>query len=107
MIIVMKAGALQTESAHIIEELKNKGLQPMPLFGVERTVIAVIGEERDINIGHLEALPGVEKVMRVVQPYKLVSIETKKEPTIINVNGIKIGSKETLAMIAGPCAVES
>ncbi|MDD3861815.1 MAG: 3-deoxy-7-phosphoheptulonate synthase, partial [Candidatus Gracilibacteria bacterium] len=42
-----------------------------------------------------------------VQPYKLVSIETKKEPTIINVNGIKIGSKETLAMIAGPCAVES
>ncbi|MFA7685649.1 MAG: 3-deoxy-7-phosphoheptulonate synthase [Candidatus Gracilibacteria bacterium] len=107
MIIVMKAGAPQTQSAHIIEELKAKGLQPVPLFGVERTVIAVIGEERDINIGHLESLPGVEKVMRVVQPYKLVSIETKKEPTIIEVNGVKIGSKEQLAAIAGPCAVES
>jgi 3-deoxy-7-phosphoheptulonate synthase len=107
MIIVMKAKAPQTEAAHIIEELKSKGLQPVPLFGVERTVIAVIGEERDINIGHLEALPGVEKVMRVVQPYKLVSIETKKEPTIIDVNGVKIGSKTQLAAMAGPCAVES
>jgi 3-deoxy-7-phosphoheptulonate synthase len=106
MIIVMKAGAPQTQSATIIEELKAKGLQPVPLFGVERTVIAVIGEERDINVGHLEALPGVEKVMRVVQPFKLVSIETKKEPTIIDVNGVKIGSKQ-LAAIAGPCAVES
>lgn len=106
MIIVMKAGAPQTQAAQIMEELKSKGLQPVPLYGVERTVIAVIGEERDLNMGHLESLPGVEKVMRVVQPFKLVSIETKKEPTVINVNGVKIGSKQ-LAAIAGPCAVES
>ena len=106
MIIVMKAGAPQTQAASIIEELKSKGLQPVPLYGVERTVIAIIGEERDINLGHLESLPGVEKVMRVVQPFKLVSRETKKEPTIINVNGVKIGSNQ-LAAMAGPCAVES
>ena len=106
MIIVMKAGAPQSESAHIMEELKSKGLQPVPLYGVERTVIAVIGEERDISIGHLESLPGVEKVMRVVQPFKLVARETVKEPTVIEVNGVKIGNKQLVAM-AGPCAVES
>ena len=106
MIIVMKAGAPQKESAHIIKELEEKGLKPVPLYGVERTVIAVIGEERDLNVGHLESQPGVEKVMRVVKPYKLVSRETKKEPTVIDVNGIKIGSKQ-MAMIAGPCSVES
>lgn len=106
MIIVMSRGAKKSEAEMIMAQLKEKGLQPVPLFGVERTVIAVIGEERELNISHLESLPGVEKVMRVVQPYKLVSIETKKEPTIINVNGVKIGSKE-LAIIAGPCSVES
>jgi 3-deoxy-7-phosphoheptulonate synthase len=102
----MKAGAPQSQSAHIIEELTSKGLQPVPLYGVERTVIAVIGEERDINVGHLESFPGVEKVMRVVQPYKLVSKETKREPTIIEVNGVKIGDPTQVAIIAGPCAVE-
>ena len=106
MIIVMQAGAPQAEANKIIEELESKGLKPMPLYGVERTVIAVIGEERDININHLEALPGVEKVMRVVEPYKLVSKQTKKEPTIVDVGGVKIGSDQ-LAAIAGPCSIES
>ncbi len=107
MIIVMKAGAPQQQSAHIIQELEAKGLKPMPLYGVERTVIAVIGEERELNIGHLESQPGVDKVMRVVEPYKLVSKNTKKEPTIIEVNGVKIGDSKTVAMMAGPCSVES
>ena len=107
MIIVMKAGAPQNEAAHIMKELEEKGLQPVPLYGVERTVIAVIGEERDLNIGHLESQPGVEKVMRVVQPFKLVSTETQKKPTIIEINGVRIGDQKQLAMMAGPCSVES
>lgn len=107
MIIVMKAGEPQQKAANIIKELEEKGLKPVPLYGVERTVIAVIGEERDLNIGHLESQPGVEKVMRVVKPFKLVSRETQKEPTIIEVNGIKIGDEKQIAMIAGPCSIES
>ena len=106
MIIVMQAGAPREQADKIIEELKAKGLKPMPLYGIERTVIAVIGEERDLNIGHLEALQGVEKVMRVVHPYKLVSKETKHDPSIIEVNGVKIGSNQ-IAVIAGPCSIES
>lgn len=103
----MKSKAPQNQAAHVIQELEEKGLKPVPLYGVERTVIAVIGEERDLNVGHLESQPGVEKVMRVVKPYKLVSKETKEEPTIINVNGVKIGAKDELTIMAGPCAVES
>lgn len=106
MIIVMKAGAPKSDAERIITELSEKGLIPTPLFGVERTVIAVIGEDRDLSIGHLEALPGVEKVMRVVQPFKLVSSEVKKEPTIIEVNGVRFGSNQ-VGIIAGPCAVET
>lgn len=107
MIIVMKAKAPQNQVAHVIQELKEKGLKPVPLYGVERTVIAVIGEERDLNVGHLESLKGVEKVMRVVKPYKLVSKEVKSEPTVIEVNGVRIGAKNELTIMAGPCAVES
>ena len=103
----MKPRAPKDQALHIIQELENKGLKPVPLYGVERTVIAVIGEERDLNVGHLESMAGVEKVMRVVQPYKLVSLETKSEPTIIEVKGVKIGDPKTVAAIAGPCSVES
>lgn len=106
MIIVMKQGEPRNRSAKIIQELEAQGLKPVPLYGIERTVIAVIGDERILSISHLESLPGVEKVMRVVKPYKLVSKETKKEPTIISINGVKIGSSK-LTIIAGPCAVES
>jgi 3-deoxy-7-phosphoheptulonate synthase len=106
MIIVMERGTEKSKVEAILKQLEKQGLQPVPLYGVERTVIAVIGEERDLSMGKLESLPGVAKVMRVVQPYKLVSRETKPEPTIIEVNGIKIGSDQ-LAIFAGPCSVES
>ena len=102
----MKSGAHQSEATQIMKELENKGLKPVPLYGVERTVIAVIGEERDLSIGHLESLKGVEKVMRVVEPYKLVSKSSKPKQTIVEINGVKIGS-DRLAAIAGPCSVES
>ena len=102
----MKAGAPQSEAAKIITELEDKGLKPVPLYGVERTVIAVIGDERALNIGHLESQSGVDHVMRVLKPYKLVSRDTKPEPTVIEVNGVKIGSDQ-IAMMAGPCSVES
>ncbi len=103
----MKSGTSKRVAQKIIEELKSKGLSPLLSFGVERTVINVIGEERFLSVEHFESLEGVEKVMRVVSPYKLVSKEIKESPTIIKVNGIKIGDQKTFAVIAGPCSVES
>ncbi len=106
MIIVFRAGATQSNVAGVMKEIEDKGLKPVPLYGTERTVIAVIGDERELNEGHFESMPYIEKVMRVLKPFKLVSRETKPEPTIIDVNGVKIGSKQICA-IAGPCSVES
>ena len=102
----MERGTERSKAETLMAQLKEQGLEPVPLFGVERTVIAVIGEERNLNVSHLESMPGVAKVMRVVQPFKLVSRETQPKPTVVEVNGVKIGSKE-LAVIAGPCSVES
>ncbi len=102
----MKPGTPKNEIENIITELEKLKLNPVPLYGVERTVIAVIGEERDIDIAHIEAQEWVEKAMPVLKPYKLVSKETKKEKTVIEVNGVKIGSNQ-VAAIAGPCSVES
>lgn len=107
MIIIMRAGAPQAHAERIVQEIENYKLTPVPMYGVERTVIAVIGEERNLSINHLEALPSVEKVMRVLKPFKLVSRETKKEKTIITVNGVKIGHEKVVAAMAGPCSVES
>ncbi len=107
MIIVMRAHAPKEQAEKIVIEMEKQGFQPVPMYGVERTVIALIGDERKISTGHIESLPGVEKVMMVLQPYKLVSKETKSEPTIIEINGTRIGDPTQVVAIAGPCSIES
>lgn len=106
MIIVMERGVEQAKVARILQELESKGFKPVPLYGVERTVIAVIGDERTLDEHHLSSMPGVSKVMSVLQPFKLASRETKQENTVIKLKGITIGGNE-IAVMAGPCAVES
>jgi 3-deoxy-7-phosphoheptulonate synthase len=102
----MKKNTDEVNINNIISELTDMGLQPMPLFGTERTVIAVIGDERVVDERSLAALPGVSKVMSVLQPYKLASRESKFEDTIIEVKGEKIGGRN-LVVMAGPCSIES
>lgn len=107
MIIVMQRHAPREQAEHVIKELERyEGLKPVPLFGVERTVIAVIGDERIIDEHHISSLPGVSKVMPVLHPYKLASRETKHESTIIKVGEVTIGGTKII-MMAGPCAVET
>ncbi|MBI2463887.1 3-deoxy-7-phosphoheptulonate synthase [Candidatus Peregrinibacteria bacterium] len=106
MIIVMRRQAEQKLIDHVIQEMITQGLKPVPLIGTERTVIAVIGDERILDIHHLRSLPGVSDVHPILKPYKLASRETKYENTVIEVNGVRIGSEE-IAIMAGPCAVEN
>lgn len=107
MIIVMKKNAPEDQVQRIMDEMRSKELQPMPLIGTERVVIAVIGDERILDVGHLSSLPGVSKVMPVLQPYKLAARETKHENTIITIKeGIQIGG-DKIVIMAGPCTVES
>ncbi len=106
MIIVLKPEATESQLKHIITKVKALGLKPMISRGMERTIIGVIGEEDLLRVQPMEVFPGVEKVMPILSPYKLVSREFKPADTIVDVNGIKIGGNRIVVM-AGPCAVEN
>lgn len=106
MIIVLKSDVTQEQIDYIIKKVESLGLRPMISKGVERTIIGVIGEEDVLRVQPLEVYPGVEKVMPVLAPYKLVSREFRREDTVVDVGGLKIGGKKIVVM-AGPCSVES
>lgn len=106
MIIVMSRDATEEQLTHLVEKLKERGLSAHVSKGVERTIVGAIGDERVLQAVPLQAFPGVEQVMQIVQPFKLVSRDFKQEPTIVDVGGVKIGGGH-FAMIAGPCSVEN
>ena len=106
MIIVLKPDATKQQLDHVLERVKALGLKPMVSQGTERTIIGVIGPEDALRVQPLEVIPGIEKVMPVLKPYKLVSREFKPESSVVSVNGVKIGGK-SLVVMAGPCSVEN
>lgn len=106
MIIVLKPDATKKQREHILERIKALGLKAMVSQGTERTIIGVIGPEDALRAQPLEVVPGVEKVMPVLKPYKLVSREFKPEDSVITVNSLAIGGKR-LVVMAGPCSVEN
>src|SRR5512134_2496180 len=105
MIIVLKAGATDREIRLIEEKITSHGLTAHISKGTERTIIGAIGDERRMAAETFEGLEYVEKVLRILKPYKLVSRDFQKEDTVITVRGQKIGGG-TVALFAGPCAVE-
>ena len=107
MIIVLRPDATKQQVDHIVEKVKKLGLKPWVSQGVERTIIGVIGEEDVLRIQPLEVFPGVEKVMPILTPYKLVARDFKKEGSVIDIgNGLKMGLEQIIVM-AGPCSVEN
>src|SRR6202521_4279796 len=106
MIVVMKSGASQKQVDHIIELIDGLGLRSHVIVGTDRTVVAALGEKRDGAKQALETGEGVEKVVPILAPYKMASTEVKKEPTCVEVRGLKVGGGH-LGVIAGPCSVES
>ena len=106
MIIVLKPDATKQQFNHVIERIKALGLKPMVSQGTERTIIGVIGPEDALRVQPLEVIPGVEKVMPVLKPYKLVSREFKPENTVVDLGRCTIGGN-ALVVMAGPCSVEN
>lgn len=106
MIIVMKPDHTQEELQRVVRRLEEFGLRAHISHGEHRTIVGAIGDEQILREVPLESMPGVEKVMPILKPYKLVSREFKPEDTIIKVNGYSIGGKK-IQIFAGPCAVES
>ncbi|MBI4520400.1 MAG: 3-deoxy-7-phosphoheptulonate synthase [Gemmatimonadetes bacterium] len=107
MLIVMKHGASEEEVRQVIDTIEDMGYEARPIPGRQRTAIGLIGNDGKVDSSRLVGLAGVLEVIPVTQPYKQVSREWKDEPTIIVLaNGTKIGDNE-VAVMAGPCAVES
>ena len=108
MVIVMKAGAEQGHIDAVIAQIKARNYTPHPIQGTERTVIAAIGDERGKHeLQQLESMRGVDKVVPILEPYKLSSSEIRPgERTKIQIGDAEIGG-DTLILMAGPCSVES
>jgi 3-deoxy-7-phosphoheptulonate synthase len=106
MIVNMSENASEQEIAHIIERVREAGFQPHVTRGVEKTIVAAVGNGRRHELEALQVAPGVENVVPIAQPFKLVSRQVRPERSIVNVGGVKIGAPEVV-IIAGPCSVES
>ncbi len=107
MIIVMKQGAAQPDIEAVVKRVEELGKKVHLSRGEARTIIGVIGaDEHMVSSSNFEVMDGVEKTMRVMQPYKLASRDFSQEDSVINVPGAAIGGKKIVVM-AGPCSVES
>lgn len=105
MIVLLKAGSGDREIEKVIEVAKKYNLGYHISRGVERTIIGIIGDDRYLAIESFEALECVEKVVRILKPYKLVAKEFKAEDTTVDVGGVPIGNGY-FTIIAGPCSIE-
>ncbi|HEY3315233.1 MAG TPA: 3-deoxy-7-phosphoheptulonate synthase [Bacillota bacterium] len=106
MIVVMGPKASQADVDRLLERVRKLGLREHLSVGDERTIIGLIGDVRLVDVAAIEAMPGVERVLRVGHPFKLASRAFHPEPTVVTVDGMAIGGRR-LAIMAGPCAVET
>ena len=107
MLVVMRHEAPEEEIRRVIDTIEEMGYGARPIPGKQRTAVGLVGNDGRVDADRLEALPGVQQVIQVTQPYKQVSREWRPEPTIITLaNGTRIGGDD-IVLMAGPCSVES
>jgi 3-deoxy-7-phosphoheptulonate synthase len=107
VIINMMLGASEEQIAHVIAVVEQAGYQPHTIRGTERTIVAAVGSGGNrIQLEALQAAPGVEEVVAITHPFKLVSRQVHPAPSVVMVRGVPIGGDEFI-VIAGPCSVES
>jgi 3-deoxy-7-phosphoheptulonate synthase len=107
MLVVMRHGATAAEIDRVVRTIQEMGYQAAPMPGAQRTAVGLVGNDGRVDGSRIEALPGVVQVIHVTQPYKQVSREWRPENTVVTIApGVTIGGPE-VAVIAGPCSVES
>lgn len=109
MIVVMKEGSTKEQVEHVVKRVREMGLKDHVIVGSERTVVAVIGNDRFKDHGALENAEGVDRVVPILAPYKMASLEMKKERSVVPMGtdpAARIGGRR-IGVIAGPCSVES
>src|SRR5262250_2662056 len=110
MLIVMQSHATDAEVRAVCEKIESLGLKAHPIPGAGRTAIGITGNRDAVDLGVLESMPGVVECIPVTKPYKLVSRDAKEEDSVIRIptpSGDVLVGGSHLAMVAGPCAVES
>lgn len=107
MLVMMKAHATREQIDSVCKKIESMGYKAHPIPGITRTAIGITGNQGPLEAAAFESLPGVGECVPVSKPYKLVGRELKEDTTQIDLgDGVRIGGRE-LAIIAGPCAVES
>ena len=106
MIVNMSEGASEEQITHIIERIREAGYQPHVTRGTTRTIVAAVGSGRRHEIEALQVAPGVDNVVAIAQPFKLVSRQVRPHRTVVRVGDVEIGGDDVV-VIAGPCSVES
>jgi len=106
MVIVMKHHATKDEINGAMQFVESLGFGAHPVYGEERTIIGVVGDERPVEPETFDLLPGVERTMRILHPFKLASRDFHPDDSIIKINGVSVGGNQVVIM-AGPCSVES
>ncbi len=108
MLVVMRTHATPAEVRAVCEKIEALGYRSHSIPGAERTAIGITGNQGEIEIGTLDEMAGVQEIIRVTKPYKLVSRDFRQENTVVTFSGTSatIGGRD-LAIIAGPCAIES
>jgi len=107
VLVVMKRGASQKEIDAVVARIQEFGITPVPLPGAERMAIGTFGTTSRAAADAVESLPGVAEVVPVSRPFKLASREVIPDDTVVRVGGVPVGGGAPLAVIAGPCSVES
>jgi 3-deoxy-7-phosphoheptulonate synthase len=107
LLIVMRHGATEAEIQRVVGVIREMGYQARPMAGAQRTAVGLVGNDGRVESSHLEGLPGVQEVIHVSKPYKQVSREWRIDSTIVRLpGGVTVGGTD-VAVIAGPCSVES
>jgi 3-deoxy-7-phosphoheptulonate synthase len=106
MLIVMKREATEADVERVVQIVNELGFRAHPMPGATRTAVGITGNQGAVDVARFESLPGVAEAIRVSKPYKLISLDLRPEKTIVRVGDATIGGDE-LAIIAGPCAIES
>ena len=106
MLVIMKNDATEAQVEAVIHEIETLGFRGIPIPGVQRTAVCIVGNQGTVDDSRLLVLDGVKETIRVTKPFKLVSKETHPQSTIVTIGNIMVGGGKPVVM-AGPCAVES
>jgi 3-deoxy-7-phosphoheptulonate synthase len=107
MSVVMKPEASRREMLRVLKAIRSRGLRTDTMFGEFQNVIGIIGDEKKVDLEFLRSLSGVQEVMTIQVPYRLVSRSYINRDVVVKVDGVEIGGDRPPVYIAGPCSIES